>query len=348
MIRTLILMLLFACGYAVETPVLGTGSIPINGGGAGVFSSVTDSGLTATRVTFAGAGGLLSDDAGMTYVAATDTMTLGALTLATTPLAVSSGGTASTTAATARTALGVAQFDWPGMLEARTIIDLAHRPDQRNLHGELQDQRHLDHRRIGHRRHLDPADHRALGRERRRGDRYRHARHHRACRPVRRPRLQPRVYAMIRVLLLLLFAGLASAQSCFIKDPATANSLGAAATVLNTTSNTFTRATSAYDPNADAIVGSGVRRQRNQVIGTTTYAMDLLEGGRTCLFARGTSERFDQWTAVAGGTVTADTTAAPDGETIAQTLTDPGASLSGASTPTPALSSMGPTRTSPS
>lgn len=108
----------------------------------------------------------------------------------------------------------------------------------------------------------------------------------------------------------------------------TADTLGAAATVLNTTSNTFTRATSAYDPNADAIVGSGIRRQRNQTIGTTVYAMDLIEGARTNLLAAGTSERFDQWTAASGLTVTADTTAAPNGEVIAQTLTDPGGSLS--------------------
>ncbi len=131
--------------------------------------------------------------------------------------------------------------------------------------------------------------------------------------------------------ILLILSAACPGMSIFVKDPATANSLGASAAVLNTTSNTFTRATSAYDPNADAIVGSGVRRQRNQVIGTTTYAMDLIEGQRTNLLAAGTSERFDQWTAVAGGTVTADTTAAPNGEVIAQTLTDPGASLSGVS-----------------
>lgn len=39
-------------------------------------TSITDTGLTATRVTFAGTGGLLSDDAGMTYVAASDALTI--------------------------------------------------------------------------------------------------------------------------------------------------------------------------------------------------------------------------------------------------------------------------------
>lgn len=44
-------------------------------GGSGSFSSVTDSGLTATRVTFAGVGGLLSDDADMTFVTNTLSIT---------------------------------------------------------------------------------------------------------------------------------------------------------------------------------------------------------------------------------------------------------------------------------
>ncbi len=137
---------------------------------------------------------------------------------------------------------------------------------------------------------------------------------------------------MIRCLLLLLLAAWSSAAVFhFDRDPATADTIGASMTNLNATSNAFTCATSQYDPTTDAIVLPNTRRQRNQVIGTTTYAMDLIEGARTNLLATGTSGRFDQWTAVAGGTVTADTTAAPNGEVIAQTLTDPGASLSGVS-----------------
>lgn len=42
--------------------------------GAGVFTSVTDSGLTATRVPFASTGGLLADDGDMTF--ATDTLSI--------------------------------------------------------------------------------------------------------------------------------------------------------------------------------------------------------------------------------------------------------------------------------
>lgn len=43
------------------------------------FGSVTASDLTPTRVLFAGASGLITDDAGMTYVAGTDTLTVGVL-----------------------------------------------------------------------------------------------------------------------------------------------------------------------------------------------------------------------------------------------------------------------------
>lgn len=136
---------------------------------------------------------------------------------------------------------------------------------------------------------------------------------------------------MIRFLLLLLFAGLASGQSVlFEKDPATANSLGAGVSVLNETSAVLLRTTSAYDPLTDTISGAAIRRRRAQVIGTTSYNMDLIEKTQTSLLAAGTSERFDRWTAASGLTVTADTTAAPNGEVIAQTLTDPGASLSSA------------------
>ena len=46
----------------------------INAGGA-TFTSVTDSGLTATRITFAGTGGLLSDSSSLTYTTGTSTLT---------------------------------------------------------------------------------------------------------------------------------------------------------------------------------------------------------------------------------------------------------------------------------
>ncbi len=116
----------------------------------------------------------------------------------------------------------------------------------------------------------------------------------------------------------------------FVKDPATADSLVASATVLNTATPTFTRTTGAYNPATDAIVGAAVRRYRTQVVGTTSLSSDLIELTRANLLASGTSERFDRWTAANGLTVTADTTAAPNGEVIAQTLTDPGSSLSSA------------------
>ncbi len=133
---------------------------------------------------------------------------------------------------------------------------------------------------------------------------------------------------MIRLLLLLFLGASAFGQSVFVKDPATAGSLGASATYLNTTSATFTRGTSAYNPITDAFAGPDVRRTRAEVIGTTSYNMDLMEGARTNLLTAGTSGRFDRWTQAAGCTSTADTAAAPDGEVIAQTVTDPGASLS--------------------
>lgn len=65
------------------TNLTGTASININGTvgattpAAGTFTSVTDSGLTSTRVTFSGTSGLLSDDAGFIFTAASDLLTLG-------------------------------------------------------------------------------------------------------------------------------------------------------------------------------------------------------------------------------------------------------------------------------
>ena len=47
-----------------------------------IFSSITDTGLTATRVVYAGTGGLLSDDSGFTFNTTGDILTAGAINLA--------------------------------------------------------------------------------------------------------------------------------------------------------------------------------------------------------------------------------------------------------------------------
>ena len=65
------------CGPFVVTQANGnlstTGTL---GAGATTVTSLTDSGLTSGRVTFAGASGLLSDDAGLTYNSTTDILSL--------------------------------------------------------------------------------------------------------------------------------------------------------------------------------------------------------------------------------------------------------------------------------
>ncbi len=100
--------------------------------------------------------------------------------------------------------------------------------------------------------------------------------------------------------------------------------------VANDLTCTYACLSSAYNPTTDAIVGPGVRRRRPQAFAGTSYNMDWMEVIRANILAAGTSERFDRWTAVNSLAVTADTTAAPNGEVIAQTLTDPGATLSSA------------------
>ena len=69
----------------VGTPTLSTDAVTkayadalIGAGGVGVFSSLTDTGLTATRVTYATTGGLLTDSANMTFNGTT--LTAGGLT----------------------------------------------------------------------------------------------------------------------------------------------------------------------------------------------------------------------------------------------------------------------------
>src|SRR4051812_29227313 len=70
MLTRLLLLLLTACiGFGEESSGdIGLGPVPIGGGGAGSFSSVTDSGLTSGRVTTAGTGGLLKDYAGLAII----------------------------------------------------------------------------------------------------------------------------------------------------------------------------------------------------------------------------------------------------------------------------------------
>ncbi len=143
---------------------------------------------------------------------------------------------------------------------------------------------------------------------------------------------------MTRMLALIFLASMAFAEDTVIPlglgdipavpSPTAISTILAASTILNASSPTYALATGSYNPATDAIVTPDVRRQRNQVIGANTYAMDLIEGARTNLLATGTSGRFDQWTAAAGATVTADTVASPNGDVNGQTITDPGASLS--------------------
>ena len=80
--------LVFATSPTLVTPVLGAATYTTLSGGA-----ITNSALTATRVTFAGTGGLLSDDADLTF--ATDTLTATKI-IASTNLVIN-GGTALTT-----------------------------------------------------------------------------------------------------------------------------------------------------------------------------------------------------------------------------------------------------------
>lgn len=68
--------------YSTPNVVIGTAQ-NIGTTSSVTFGNVTDSALTSGRVTFAGAGGLLSDDAGMTYNSGTDALTVtGSITTA--------------------------------------------------------------------------------------------------------------------------------------------------------------------------------------------------------------------------------------------------------------------------
>lgn len=64
--------LVFANTPTLVTPALGAATYTTLSGG-----NITDSGLTATRATFAGTAGLLSDDGGFLYASSTDQLTLG-------------------------------------------------------------------------------------------------------------------------------------------------------------------------------------------------------------------------------------------------------------------------------
>lgn len=89
---------------------------------------------------------------------------------------------------------------------------------------------------------------------------------------------------------------------------------------LGKQSPTFTRATSAYDPVSNTIIGAGVVRSRPIRIGTSgwTEPAYLVEGSRTNLLAAGTSNCFNiaPWTTT-DATVTLNQTAAPNGEVTA-------------------------------
>ncbi len=115
----------------------------------------------------------------------------------------------------------------------------------------------------------------------------------------------------------------------FIKDPATADTILATLTDLGATA-VCTRTSSAYNPATDTFVLPDVARTMVRTVGTTSLTYNLTELTRTNILATGTSSRFDQWTAAAGLTTTADSHASPAGDVIAQTLTDPGGSLSSA------------------
>ncbi len=117
--RYFILLMFAACGWSAVDQSIGAG--PLLGAGPYVSTSATPSGaaggdLTGTypNPTLAAAG-----TAGTYVVVTTDAK--GRVTSGTaSPLPVANGGTASTTAATARAALGVAQFDFTGMIEVPT------------------------------------------------------------------------------------------------------------------------------------------------------------------------------------------------------------------------------------
>lgn len=64
--------IVFSTSPSLTTPSLGEATYTTLNGG-----NITDSALTATRVTFAGASGILSDDAGFTFTAASDQLQLG-------------------------------------------------------------------------------------------------------------------------------------------------------------------------------------------------------------------------------------------------------------------------------
>jgi hypothetical protein len=72
----------------------------------------------------------------------------------------------------------------------------------------------------------------------------------------------------------------------------TAAAVIGSASALNDTTPTFTRATSAWDPRTNTIVGANVRRRDFVSIGGRSYQSDLIEGPRTNLLAAGTSDYF--------------------------------------------------------
>jgi hypothetical protein len=72
----------------------------------------------------------------------------------------------------------------------------------------------------------------------------------------------------------------------------TAAGVVGAASAVNDTAATFARATGAWNPRTNSIVGANVRRRDSVSIGGRTYQSDLIEGARTNLLAVGTSDQF--------------------------------------------------------
>lgn len=95
----------------------------------------------------------------------------------------------------------------------------------------------------------------------------------------------------------------------------------AGSSALNVLSPTFTRASSAYDPYNRTTPGNNVRRTRPINVAGQVYAADLIEGARTNVCLQ--SQTFDNATWVkTDAPVTADNTAAPDGTTTADLVTE--------------------------
>ncbi len=134
--RILLLCLLAAASFGantVDTPDLGTGAVPPVAGALTGTVAIANGGtnsstaLSGSTIMISNGSAIVQGTAGTTTTLlhgnAAGAPTYGQAVLTTDVtgvLPVANGGTASSTAATARAALGVAQFDWPGMIEVPT------------------------------------------------------------------------------------------------------------------------------------------------------------------------------------------------------------------------------------